>query len=110
MDRTAGFQQLIREALCIVAAALPKEDNIRTELNCDDERGHYEILEVGWDGPRRVHGLLVHCDIVDDKIVIEHDGTDFGLADYLTQNGVSADSIVLGFHPPDLRSLTSFAN
>ena len=36
---------------------------------------HYEVMHVGWDGPRRIHGSVVHIDIVDDKVWIQYDGT-----------------------------------
>ena len=43
------------------------------ELIFDDTHGHYELLEVGWEGPRRIHGILAHCDIVNGKIHVDHD-------------------------------------
>jgi hypothetical protein len=109
MDRLNDYRTLICDALHEIAAEIPPDENVRTEVNCNNETGHYELLEVGWDGPRRVHGLLVHCDLSHEKIIIEHDGTEPGLAHYLMQHGIPADSIVLGFHPPELRRLTPFA-
>jgi hypothetical protein len=109
MGRDTQYGDFVRQALCSIAAEIPPQEGIRTELVFDVEHGHYEILEVGWDGPRRIHGSLVHCDIIDGKIYVEHDGTDMGVADMLLASGVPHDDIVLGFHPPELRKLTPFA-
>jgi hypothetical protein len=38
---------------------------------------------VGWDGPRRVHGVLLHIDIIGNKVWIQHDGTSPGVAEEL---------------------------
>jgi ketopantoate reductase len=109
MDRIERYKELVREAICQIAAEVPTEEDIRREMICDDELGHYELLEVGWHGPRRVHGIIAHCDVRDDKVHVEHDGTSFGIVDFLLANGVSADHIVIGFHAPDLRKFTEFA-
>ncbi|MCP4656234.1 MAG: hypothetical protein GY856_12545 [bacterium] len=29
----------------------------------DLEKGHYQILHVGWHGKRRVHGVPLHIDL-----------------------------------------------
>lgn len=109
MDRLERYQELIKQALCAIAGEIPRQEGIRTEVVLDDSRGHYEVLEVGWDGPRRIHGSVVHCDLLDGRIHVEHDGTDLGVADMLLAAGVPHEDILLGFHPPALRKLTPFA-
>ncbi|HZT40633.1 MAG TPA: XisI protein [Chthonomonadaceae bacterium] len=109
MDRIARYRQLVKQAIQNIAAELPEDPNIRVEMILDDQQDHYELMEIGWDGPRRVHGSLVHCDIIEGKVHVEHDGTDIGVADFLLSNGVPCEDIVLGFHPPELRKLTPFA-
>ena len=109
MDRIAGYQELVKQAFKSIAEEIPEESNIVTEIVLDDVRNHYEILQTGWEGDRRVHGSLAHCDIRNGKIYVEHDGTDFGIADYLVEKGASCEEIVLGYRHPDLRDLTPFA-
>ena len=72
-------------------------------------RLHYLLMLVGRDGTRRVHGCLIHLDIIDDKIWIQRDGTEDGVADDLLNAGISKNQIVLGFQPPDIRPYTEFA-
>jgi XisI protein len=62
-----------------------------------------------WAGTaRRVHGSIIHIDIRDGKVWIEHNGTDARLGEELVAAGISRNDIVLGFHPEELRSLTGF--
>jgi hypothetical protein len=66
-------------------------------------------MHVGWDGMRRVHGCVVHIDILDEKIWIQHDGTSRPVAEALLAAGIPREAIVLGFHPAALRHHTDFA-
>lgn len=66
-------------------------------------------MHVGWDGVRRVHGSVVHIDIIGGKIWIQHDGTNRPVAEKLLDAGIPREDIVLGFHPEDLRKYTDFA-
>jgi hypothetical protein len=66
-------------------------------------------MVVGWDGIRRVHGCLVHLDIIDGKIWIQRDGTEDGIAQELLDAGIPKDQMVLGFKPPDVRKISGFA-
>ena len=109
MDRVAHYQALVKQVFHEIRAEIPEEPGIRTEVIFDDAQGHYEITQSGWEGDSRVHGSLAHCDVHSGKIYVEHDGTDFGIADFLLDHGVSCDNIVLGFHAPELRNLTPFA-
>ncbi len=109
MDRIAKYQALVREVFQEILAEIPEEPGIRTEAIYDDALGHYEIMQIGWDGDQRVHGSLAHCDVKEGKIYVEHDGTSYGIADFLLGHGVPAEDIVLGFHHPSLRPYTQFA-
>jgi hypothetical protein len=64
---------------------------------------------VGWEGSRRVHGALIHVDIVDGKIWIHRDGTEDGIAGELEEAGIPKSAIVLGFREPDVRPYTGYA-
>jgi len=51
----------------------------------------------------------LHLDIMDNKIWIQQDGTEVGIANELVELGVPKQDIVLGFDPPILRKLSEFA-
>jgi hypothetical protein len=75
----------------------------------DRENDHYQLLNMGWHGYKRIFGCVLHLDIIDGKIWIQHDGTDIGIADELVALGVSKQDIVLAFHAPSMRKYTEFA-
>jgi aspartyl-tRNA synthetase len=45
-------------------------------------------MSIGWQNSQRVHGSIVHIDIRDGKIWIQHDGTEEGIANRLVAYGV----------------------
>jgi hypothetical protein len=63
---------------------------------------------VGWRNQRRIYGPVLHLDIMDNKIWIQQDGTEVGIANELVELGVPKQDIVLGFDPPNLRKLSKF--
>jgi hypothetical protein len=71
--------------------------NVRIQTVFDRGADRYLIMLVGWDGIRRVHGCLVHVDLIDGRIHIQRDGTEYGVARELTDAGVAKDMIVLAF-------------
>lgn len=60
-------------------------------------------------GHRRTHGCLLHVEILGDKIWIQRDGTEDGIADELVAAGIPKSRIVLGFHDPEARRFGEFA-
>lgn len=74
----------------------------------DTERDHYQLLYVGWRGNKRDFGCILHLDIKNGKIWIQHDGTEIGVANQLVELGVPNQDIVLAFHEPDVRQYTDF--
>lgn len=82
-----------------------------TELQfvCDSQNHHYQLIHLGWKGLRRVYGCLVHVDVRDQKIWIQRDGTEVGVANELVEAGVPKQDIVLAFHAPYKRKFTEFA-
>jgi hypothetical protein len=87
----------------------PANGVIQTEKIIDQNSDHYEVLHVGWQGTRRVHGSAIHLDIIDGKIWIQHNGTNRSIADDLLEAGVPREDIVLALHPPEVRQYTEFA-
>ncbi|WP_293352846.1 MULTISPECIES: XisI protein [unclassified Microcoleus] len=74
----------------------------------DSEQDHYQLLYVGWRGNKRDFGCILHLDIKGEKIWIQHDGTEIGIANQLVELGVPKEDIVLAFHEPEIRQFTDF--
>jgi hypothetical protein len=81
---------------------------IERQLVFDRTRDHYLLMSVGWD-KQRVHGSLVHIDLIDGKCWIQRDGTESGIALELEAAGIPKNRIVLAFKPPERRPLTGYA-
>jgi len=79
------------------------------QLVIDTEHDHYQLVNVGWLNKRRIYGCILHIDIKDDKIWIQHNGTERFVAEELAALGIPKDQIVLGFHSPYKRQFTEFA-
>ena len=109
MDTLTRYREIARQVIFEYASYKPSHGQIETEAIIDEERDHYEVMHIGWDGVRRVHGSVIHLDIIDGKIWIQYDGTSRSVAEALVEAGIPKASIVLGFHPEDVRQYTDFA-
>src|SRR5215467_5012515 len=109
MDKLERYRKIVRNVIEEYARYKPSHGQIETEAIIDPERDHYEVMHVGWDGVRRVHGSVIHVDIINGKIWVQHDGTNRPIAEALVEAGIPREAIVLGFHPADVRKYTDFA-
>jgi len=87
----------------------PSYGEIEVQMLFDRERDHYQLLNVGWDDEERVCDCVLHLDLKEGKIWIQHDGTEEGIAEELVALGVHRQDIVLGFQPLYKRKYTEFA-
>ncbi|MDJ0731512.1 MAG: XisI protein [Crocosphaera sp.] len=85
------------------------ESSTEIQLIFDQEHHHYQLLHLGWKEQKRIYGVIVHVDIKDNKIWIQRDGTEVGIANELIAAGVPPHDIVLGFQAPYKRKLTEFS-
>jgi XisI protein len=108
MDKLDRYRDIVRRLIEEYARYKPSHGQIDTEAVMDRERDHYEVVHVGWDGVRRVHGVVVHIDLSGGKVWVQYDGTSRPVADELVAAGIPREDIVLGFHPAELRQLTGF--
>ena len=109
MDTLDRYRDIIEIVLKDYASVPYAHGDIQTETVFDRVRDHYLLVNVGWRDERRVHGSIVHIDIVNDKVWIQRDGTEHGIANDLVRGGIPKDHIVLGFREPEVRPYTEFA-
>lgn len=109
MERLAIYRQLGQQVLAEHSQFQSSYGEVETFPVFDTERDHYQVVSVGWENRRRVYGCLIHVDIKEDKIWIQHDGTETGVANELVELGVAKQDIVLGYHAPYARQYTEFA-
>jgi hypothetical protein len=82
---------------------------VEYQVVIDKERGHYQMLSVGWERGQRVYFVLLHVDLKDHKLWVQQDYTQPSITDLLLEAGVPKSDIVLGFQPPQARELMDFA-
>ncbi|HMQ50216.1 MAG TPA: XisI protein [Saprospiraceae bacterium] len=99
-------KNIVREIIQEIAAMTPSDDTTETQLIMDDERGHYILFSVGWQGDLREYLPFVHIDVKPDaKVWLQHDGTDLRIAMWMVELGIPKSQIVLAFQHPHRRLL-----
>ncbi len=109
METVERYRAIVEKILEDYAAVPYAQKNYERELVLDRKRDRYLLLTLGWDGRRRVYGVVFHLDIRDGKIWIQSNSTDTELAPKLVRAGVLREHIVLGLLPPDARADTDYA-
>ncbi|MDZ7361280.1 MAG: XisI protein [candidate division KSB1 bacterium] len=109
MGQLEKYRTHIKRILNEYAKYKPSHGEIETEAIFDVEKDHYEVVHVGWHNKKRIHGSVIHIDIKDGKVWIQHDGTSDGIADELVEAGIPKEDIVLGFRYPKFRKYTEYA-
>jgi hypothetical protein len=109
MDDLTRYRQIIRALIQDCAQYRPSRGDVQIEVIFDEGNDHYELMYAGWNGPYRIHGSVLHLDIRGDKVWIQHDGTEEGIAERLVSGGIPRDRIVLAFKSPDIRPHTGYA-
>jgi hypothetical protein len=110
MDTQLKYQSIIKSVLQNHAdyrATLP--DGYSSQVVFDDERGQYLILDVGWSGNKYLHATPIHLCLIIDKVWVQCDDTEEGVASDLVAAGIPKEDIVLGFRYPKIREYTGFA-
>ncbi|OQY48652.1 MAG: XisI protein [Anaerolineaceae bacterium 4572_78] len=111
MDKINQYSNLVKSLLqnyTDLACRYPVE-YLETHAIFDDERKRYMVLDIGWSDKDRLHKPTLYVRLDNDKIWIEEDWTENGVATDLLAAGVPKEDIVLAFHHPKIRPLTEFA-
>jgi hypothetical protein len=111
MDQLNHCQTIIRKILTeyhkiFLQVSDPDIDEV---LIFDDERGHYIWLNIGWKDGEKVNAMSVYVRLKNNKIYIEEDWTEEGIANELIREGIAKEEIVLAFYSPEHRKFTDCA-
>ncbi|MCA1990901.1 MAG: XisI protein [Coleofasciculus sp. S288] len=109
MDTLERYREIIYKILHEYFQIPYSYGDLQRRLIVSEDHTNYLLLTLGWQQNKRVHGCLVHIEIINDKIWIHRDGTEDGIANDLVAAGIPKDRIVLAFHPPEIRPHTEFA-
>ncbi|MBL1208383.1 XisI protein [Geminocystis sp. GBBB08] len=109
MDKLTEFYNIIYPIIKEYADLPYYDKNLQHKLVISDDHKDYLLMTIGWKNDVKIHGCVVHLEIINDKIWIHRDGLEDGIADDLLRAGIPKHEIVLAFHPPEIRHLTEFA-
>lgn len=109
VNELAEYRRIIRDLITAYAKFVPARGDVQIETIFDETNDHYELMYAGWNGSHRVHGSVLHLDIRNEKVWIQYDGTEEGVAEELVKAGIPRDRIVLAFKPPEVRKFTDYA-
>lgn len=102
-----NYSSVIKQVLLHYLELMRSENAVESQAIFDDERGRYSILNVGWQDEDRVFGCPIYIEIREDKIWIQRDFTEPGIAAQLLGLGVDEEQIILGYRSPTVRRLTA---
>ncbi len=88
MDRITKYRSKIESLITDYSKYGSSDPDVATQLIFDRERNHYQLVNTGWKGLKRIHGCVLHLDIKNGKIWIQQDFTEEGVADKLVKLGV----------------------
>jgi XisI protein len=109
MEKLEDYRQIIKSVLEPYTQIPYSHGDLICKAIFDDNANSYLLMTLGWDRKTRVHGCLIHIDIIDNKIWVQRDETEDGITQELVAAGISKEQIVLGFHPVDVRPYTGYA-
>ncbi|NKB17489.1 MAG: XisI protein [Pseudanabaena sp. CRU_2_10] len=109
MEKLAEYRQKVRSLLREIAEYGSSDRDVESQLIFDVERDRYQLVHVGWRNKRRIYGCVIHIDIKDGKVWIQHNGTEFDIAVQLVKLGIQNQDVVIGFHSPFMRKFTEYA-
>jgi XisI protein len=109
MDTIKEYREKIKSILTDYVSIPYSRGDIESKLIISNDENNYLVMTTGWQNKKRVHGCIIHLEIIEDKIWVHRDGTEYGIANDLLDAGIPKDQIVLGFHPADIRPYTNFA-
>lgn len=109
MDKLIVYRQAIKNLLQEYANLSAADKEVDTQLLFDEVHDHYQLIHVGWKNGRRIYGSVIHLDLINGKVWLQHNGTEGDIAQELMAGGVARDDIVLGFRAPAVRAYTGYA-
>jgi hypothetical protein len=109
MAKLIKYSEIVQQLLQDYAALSGDDPTVDTELIFDTVRHSYQLVQVGWHDDRRIYGCILHLDIKDEKIWLQHNGTENDIPAELVEMGFPKTDVVVGFHSPFKRQFTEYA-
>ncbi|BAZ14838.1 XisI protein [Calothrix sp. NIES-4071] len=100
------YQQAIIDSLLESIPTNVIPDTLQIVPVFDLQSNRYQLLCQGWtSGEKRVFHPVIHIEIINGKVWIQHNQTDVDIGEELSNRGIPKSQMVLGLHPPSIREL-----
>ncbi len=112
MEKVKRYRQILQEVLTEYGtdkSGYPQPTDIETQLVFDTVNDHYQVLRIGWRDQQQIFAVIFHFDIINEKIWLQLNMTDYDIIEDLELRGVPKSDIVLAFHAPRMRPFTGYA-
>ncbi|MFN0213960.1 MAG: XisI protein [Saprospiraceae bacterium] len=83
---------------------------VKRRILIDRENNSFQLLSIGWNGIHYIFSPMFHFDIIDGKVWMQCNNTEWEAVDFLMEHGVERQDIVLGFVSPEARAFSGFAD
>ncbi len=110
MEKLEKYRLLVCQILenHVISETNNSNSEIECQLIIDKEHDHYQILDIAWDGLKRVYNCFIHLDIKNEKVWIQRNMTERDIAKDLAAMGIPKEDIILGLHPSYKRPYTGY--
>jgi hypothetical protein len=112
MDRIIQFRQAILSVIEDYIAEFTKQttlNDVQYKPIINNENQRFQLLTVGWHNSHRIHSVIFHMDIINDKIWIQNDNLEYSVAERLVDRGISKKDIALAYFSLAHRVFTEYA-
>lgn len=109
MDKLETYQNIIRSLLSPYLNIKYANVDLKNRAAYDNQNNQFIIISEGWQNNKHFHSCLIHLEIINEKIWIQCDNTEAGIATDLVNSGIPKEDIVLGIPEPSVRKYTGFA-
>jgi len=102
MDKLNNYRQIIKSILTEYdhLANRSARKKYQTCLIFDEVHDHYLWMSIDWVNQKRINNTHVHVRIKNDKVYIEEDWTEDGIASELLTEGIPKSDKVQDLHTP----------
>ena len=112
MDKITRYQNIILQFLNHYMTETKigsSNSDVKHRILADRENNSFQLLTIGWRNHDYKFGPIFHFDIINEKIWMQCNNTEWEVVDDLMAAGVDRQDIVLGFVPPHARHFSGFA-
>ena len=100
-ERQHYYRQVIVQLLREQPPLSPRYGKFTQQVVVDQEHDHYLLVNLGWnhEETKREYHVVMHLDLIDSKVWLQHNETEVLVEQVLVERGVPPADIVLGMLP-----------